>query len=362
MESDIIRTISKSQQIIEKLRSLLNQGEYKPGDKFLSEHALAKKYGVTQGTMNKITSHLVAEGLLMRKQGAGTFVKHTKSLNFYMFLEKPLHTFSSGHAGIAFHDMEIIQGIIEESNKSDIKTNFLPTYTEDGLDAVLKNIKKNEIKADGYIFYEWSGFEKLIGKLEEAGVSYVAADFIREGNESTVLIDRKAAISKVMNILSGKGIKKIGYLGEIKDDYSRLKFGAFNEAVLKYGFTKDESSILSGYRAGTFIELTEEAVGKMKTDITALIGRGVEAVFVEKTEYLPVLLEVLKKLNRSDIALFVYNRIPPEAKYGGYMVYIKTDYTELGRETVRMLCRKTEGDKSSKTYLLPEIVELKDGV
>jgi GntR family transcriptional regulator len=49
-------------------------GEWQPGDVLPSEQALAAQYGVAQGTARKAIDQLVAEGLVVRRHGKGTYV------------------------------------------------------------------------------------------------------------------------------------------------------------------------------------------------------------------------------------------------------------------------------------------------
>ncbi len=52
----------------------LQGGEWKPGEAIPSEGDLAKRYGVSQGTVRKAIDAMAAENLLVRRQGKGTFV------------------------------------------------------------------------------------------------------------------------------------------------------------------------------------------------------------------------------------------------------------------------------------------------
>lgn len=52
----------------------LIEGQWKPGQGIPSEHALAAELGVSQGTVRKALDDMTASGLLVRRQGKGTFV------------------------------------------------------------------------------------------------------------------------------------------------------------------------------------------------------------------------------------------------------------------------------------------------
>jgi GntR family transcriptional regulator len=63
------------QQLNVLLRDLLRKGEFKPGDRFLTERQVSERFGVSRATANKALSNLVSEGLLEFRAGVGTFVR-----------------------------------------------------------------------------------------------------------------------------------------------------------------------------------------------------------------------------------------------------------------------------------------------
>ena len=60
--------------LAETLRQQINGGKYKPGDKLPSESELRFDHGVSRGTVVRAIEQLVSEGIVHRKQGAGSFV------------------------------------------------------------------------------------------------------------------------------------------------------------------------------------------------------------------------------------------------------------------------------------------------
>jgi GntR family transcriptional regulator len=71
------------------LRARILQGEWVPGTALPSEAALAKEHGVALGTLRQALAVLVAQGLLERQHGRGTFVKEAlggaSMLRFFRF-------------------------------------------------------------------------------------------------------------------------------------------------------------------------------------------------------------------------------------------------------------------------------------
>ena len=71
-------------QLRDALAAAVAAGQWRPGDTIPSEADLAKAHGVAIGTVRKAVDQLVAEGVLDRQQGRGTFVKRTR-FNASMF-------------------------------------------------------------------------------------------------------------------------------------------------------------------------------------------------------------------------------------------------------------------------------------
>jgi DNA-binding LacI/PurR family transcriptional regulator len=62
------------QQIKAALRAAVARGDHEPGTPFITQRQLCERYGVSTTTAVKALNDLVAEGLLVRRQGRGTFV------------------------------------------------------------------------------------------------------------------------------------------------------------------------------------------------------------------------------------------------------------------------------------------------
>lgn len=66
------------EQLMEELETSIRNGVYKPGDKIMTEAEMAKEYGVSLITVRKAVGSLMEKGLVVRKQGKGTFVTKPK--------------------------------------------------------------------------------------------------------------------------------------------------------------------------------------------------------------------------------------------------------------------------------------------
>jgi len=73
-------------QVEETIRQRLLDNYWRPGEILPSEFQLAAELGVSQGTVRKALNDMVAENLLVRRQGRGTFVsEHTERRELFLF-------------------------------------------------------------------------------------------------------------------------------------------------------------------------------------------------------------------------------------------------------------------------------------
>jgi GntR family transcriptional regulator len=82
---DIIRPIPVAEQVNEILRERMREGIYRPGARLPSESDLSKEFGVSRATVRTVLARLEAEGLILRKQGDGTYInEHIQDVNTHL--------------------------------------------------------------------------------------------------------------------------------------------------------------------------------------------------------------------------------------------------------------------------------------
>jgi GntR family transcriptional regulator len=70
--------LPRYQRLRDDIAIRINRREWRPGDLIQSEAELAAQHGVAIGTVRKAVDQLVAEGVLERQQGRGTFVRRAR--------------------------------------------------------------------------------------------------------------------------------------------------------------------------------------------------------------------------------------------------------------------------------------------
>ena len=70
-------------QVRQILLSRIQSGDWRPGQQIPTEPVLASQFDVSIGTIRKAIDSLVNDGLILRKEGIGTFVKTYKGAGYW---------------------------------------------------------------------------------------------------------------------------------------------------------------------------------------------------------------------------------------------------------------------------------------
>ena len=68
----------KYKKIAQDLRHEILSGDYTPGQQLELEKDMCSRYGVSRITVRRAVDELVHQGLVVKRRGAGTFVKSLK--------------------------------------------------------------------------------------------------------------------------------------------------------------------------------------------------------------------------------------------------------------------------------------------
>ncbi|MBV8816852.1 MAG: winged helix-turn-helix transcriptional regulator, partial [Acidobacteriaceae bacterium] len=126
--------ISVRHQLRDLLVKKIEERNYLPGQRFPSERELAAKYGISRASVRETVAQLLAQGVLVRSNGRGTFVSErapdavaagtrTGTVGFWIS-EQVFHFVQTGYN-------QILSGVTEVCHASGRHLRFLPL--RDGL-------------------------------------------------------------------------------------------------------------------------------------------------------------------------------------------------------------------------------------
>ena len=222
-------------QICRILKELVEDGEFKRGERFLSEREVSTRFEVSRTTANKALSSLVGEGILTYKKGIGTFVSEGSSkisadIQSFLRNSKKLSFDIKVFCERAYKDLpEAIQSVFD-SEKSVYYIMAVYSIDDQPLLINRKYINTSEIIKDGSKFLKKDYFEfQLIKKeislsrlkkndaplikKEEGDVLYLVRDELTHDGSTIydVTLLRGDVISLSMDL---EGILNINYLSE----------------------------------------------------------------------------------------------------------------------------------------------------
>ena len=96
-------------EVRRSIADAINALEWRPGEVIPSEKKLCERFGVSMGTLRKAVDELTASGVLVRKQGLGTFVaRHSLDRYLFSFFHLVGHDGDKAYPGVRFLRFETV--------------------------------------------------------------------------------------------------------------------------------------------------------------------------------------------------------------------------------------------------------------
>ena len=242
----------KSKTLIkQEILSSLKKSNLRAGDKLPSERVLTQELGVSRATLREVLNSLVDGGILIRRQGAGTFVNNLASNgeNKIIGVMIPgLRDYETIFTEI-IHHME--KHIAEKGytmmlcnhdntfSKAELYVNQLASLNIAGLALVPIMLENSEEKN-----------LEIVKKLENIGLSFLLFDSQisarTQGRYSYVGTDNYHAMRQMVMHLASQGHKRIAYIKGFDNVYSsQQRFDGFIDGMCEAGLDLPESYIES---------------------------------------------------------------------------------------------------------------------
>ena len=130
------------EHVKQDILSKISSGEYKANERILSERELCRHYSVSRTTIRKAIDELVADGVLIRSSGRGTFVADNrpeakKKTGNILFLR-------CVHSDIAKSDSEVKDDIFYPRVLYGVEV----TSSQNGYHCLYKTINENDFRHD----------------------------------------------------------------------------------------------------------------------------------------------------------------------------------------------------------------------
>ncbi|HCE46918.1 MAG TPA: hypothetical protein DET40_25505 [Lentisphaeria bacterium] len=349
MEKDIsldLEPMHKSEKLKKHLLEMIREKNLKAGDEFYSDREIAGISKVSLATVHKITSSLVSDGVLFRKQGIGTFVAdNSPKLDIGVVLE----SFDSesniyykkilGGINTAIEGFSCMKRLYSLENMPiDIFHNLLAQ-------------RKNEVK--GLI---WTSlyYDQMVKLENTVGTLPFPVMVLNRKSEKLdyVGIDFTAATLRALKEFASNGHKEIALVGSRTSGWPYLneRYEAFSSFMAKSGVSAEDMLIETNGDAAYAFGSTLEFLKRRKP--TAMLIAGIR--FFSGT-YQAIQTAGLKV--PEDISLIVFDELTggDAALFPGKVSCIKQPLEEMGRRAAFELLLKITGKKNDKVSVMLDV-------
>lgn len=246
-------------EIADRIRDKISTGGY-PGGKIPSERALIRQYGVSRATATKALAALESEGLIVRRRGAGAFVKPQKPANECSFVstliaDMDVREFFSAICGAIAnrarsYNLNLIWGAKHEFNELS-RNGSIADY--------IARCKTENIRGVFFVPQDAMGergIERRNQEIAEAlranGITVILIDrdivpFPRRSSFDFVGIDNVQAGYEQAKHLIATGCKRLAYVSHEKQVWTvDARFGGFRNAIEEHGMPTDGKLLFRG--------------------------------------------------------------------------------------------------------------------
>lgn len=270
-----VKNLMKHRRISQWIINSINSGQFKPGDKLPSEHALSEQFDASRQTVRHATDELVEKGLLTRQRGSGTYVSGAALAEG--FTPKRIGVITTYFDDYIFPG--IIQGIEEvlTSNGYNIslgithnrhldETACLQRILNDNICGLLIEGTKSSLPNPNLPLFE---------HLRLSGIPIVFLNgCYREFSHSGVFQDDVAASALLTEHLLNNGHKKISAIFKSDDLQGLKRFEGMQQALTNAGITLDDHRVF-WYTTEDVATMFSEPMGSVMLerfgDATALV-------------------------------------------------------------------------------------------
>ena len=239
---------SKRAQLRDILLAALARGDFKIGDQLPTEQELIQKYGVSRPIVRESLASLVADGMLERRRGAGTFVVNLKKtapksttvavmVPCASQVEDVFHLLVRGIED-ELHEQGYSMILCNHDHSPEKVRRYLPRLMQDQVAGVIFTPIELPKSQDDNL--------AILREFEDMGLPFVLIDSPVSADTMTrfsvVGTNGYAATREIVRHLTGLGHRRIAYIRGLPDVFSSdQRFAGFKEEMLKQGLDMSEA-------------------------------------------------------------------------------------------------------------------------
>ncbi|MCM8789181.1 MAG: substrate-binding domain-containing protein [Candidatus Omnitrophica bacterium] len=324
----------------------------KEGSALPSQSFLMKKFDVCHLTVRKALAELEKEGLIIKKQGKGTFVRKKIPIlsSIKILIVTPFNWKTDFYSSFPF-----MEKLIDEAIERYIQIQIFP-FRGDRYE-IIRAIDSE--KFNGVIWLmPWEKDLPLMEEIFEMGCHVMAINRIFSDSKfNYISTDHEDGGYSGTRYLINKGHRKIAFVGYIEASHIIQRYCGFCRAVIEAGLNPNESGIVRA-----FIEESESWAGPLEKDFEKMLSSyQPTAIFVSGISILlngvlPVLREKQVRIPQ-DLEVITYDEIPEDIPEKAAIHELSQPFCEMGKISIEKMEGIIRGIyESARIALKPELL------
>lgn len=344
-------------QLIDMLRSQIQDGKLEPGQALPAERELSHKLKINRRTISRAMSILEREGLVRKIRGSGVFVEEQN--DFVAFNN------SSSHSKVVAIS---IPECIENSHAAEIAKGAIARLEENGIQALRihyiraqeerEHISLNRNFLAGVILYHFlldDHVLKNIGHFISIGLPVVGIGNFMQNEFDRIRSEDEAGAATVVDYFVNSGHKNIAFVSVKNKNLSSQRFSGYEQAMKKNGRVPEimmcDADSGELFEAGCQFALKTFSRKKFPTAVFAqndILAAGIYKGLCELKIKVPEHVELIGFGNDLEAAILFPGRQNPIST-------VAIDRLEIGKQAVDLLINRWENPSAPYKELITPV-------
>lgn len=197
----------------QELLDSIGRGEFSPDEPFITQREIVERFGVSTTTAVRALNELVADGVVVRRRGRGTFVAERATARRETASGTPVLAYVSPDRRAGMHDAELLSGLSVEAAALGYQLTVAHTRSRAHEEQVLHAIAAGWAQAVVLFAHDRSSAAGVVEELHRAGVVTVLVDRYLPGVPTdSVLFDDFAVGYDVTTAMIDRGHRSMAVL------------------------------------------------------------------------------------------------------------------------------------------------------
>jgi GntR family transcriptional regulator, arabinose operon transcriptional repressor len=197
----------------QELLDSIGRGEFSPDEPFITQREIVDRFGVSTTTAVRALNELVADGVVVRRRGRGTFVAERAPARRPEISGAPVLAYISPDHRMGMHDAEVLAGLSVEAGALGYRVTVAHTRSTAHEEEVLRTVVAGGAQAVVLFAHDRSTAAGVVDEMRRDGVVVILVDRYLPGLPTdAVLFDDFSVGYEVTTAMIDRGHKSMAVL------------------------------------------------------------------------------------------------------------------------------------------------------